>query len=272
MNKMNASLGLGLSSNSVTLVRASGWLRPRTTIFADEPVDASSPLQMLASLDRALTASNCRRLPISVVLADQWARLFMVTPPTNATCLGDCKAVAAHRFHLLYGDDAAQWLIEGDWNAEQPFLACAIPRSLHAVLQKTCMEHGLTLVRIAPQFIYGWNKWRRPLEGAWFGTLHGNEMTLGAICRGRLVAIRRLILTAAQRKDPHSVVAQINREALRLTLPQPTAIQLCGALPQEWSTWKYDSAALIPVDRTICDRSSILQSLAANLACTGVAT
>ena len=271
MNKMNASLRLGLSSSSVTVVHTSGWMRPHMTIFADEPMDASSPFEMLASLDRALTVSDCRRLPISVVLADQWARLFMVTPPTNATRLGDCKAVAARRFQLLYGDDAAQWLIDGDWSAEKPFLACAIPRSLHAVLQKICNKHRLTLVRIAPQFIFGWNKWRRPLEGAWFGTLHGNAMTLGAISRGRLVAIRRLILTTAQRKDPYPVVAQIKREALRLALPQPTAIQVCGALPQEWRDMRYDGASFIPVDPVICDRSTIRQSLAADLACTGVA-
>lgn len=272
MNKINASLRLGLSSNSISVLHSSGWLRQRQMVVADQPLDGSSPLHMLTDLDRALTASGYSGLPTSVVLADQWTRLFMVTPPVNASCLSDCKAVAAHRFHLLYGDDAAQWLIEGDWNAEQTFLACAIQRSLLAVLQKAAIKHSLTLIRIAPQFVYGWNQRRRTPRDAWFGTLHGNDMTLGAICESRLVAIRRLSLTAAQRSDPHSVVAEINRGALKLSLPEPTVIELCGAVPKEWRNRAHNRAAFIPVEHTVGSPSVIPHTIAADLACTGRAT
>ena len=185
MNKDNASLQIGLSSNSVTVLRVSGWLHRHTELISDEPIDSHSERQLHNDLGKALADSRCTGLPTVITLADGWTRLFLVTPPPDAANLDDCRAVTAQRFKLLYGDSPEPWLIEADWDASQPFLACGMPRSISAALRKVTKEHGLKLLGIAPQFVFAWNQYRKTQKLVeWFGTLHiGSNSLRSSGCR-----------------------------------------------------------------------------------------
>lgn len=270
MNKNHASLRVGLSSNSITILRTSGWLRRRRDIVANYSIDISSPLQMRADMDKALADPLCAGLPTTVVLADGWTRLFLVTPPIDAVCLEDCRAAAARRFQLLYGDSPTQWLIEADWNAKHPFLACALPRSIPTTLMHLADSYKLKLLGIAPQFVVGWNQWRRAQRSdSWFGTVHQNDITLGAVSQGRLIAIRRLQVASADIKDRRCFLMQIQREALKLSLPPPSSIALCGQFPQEWTTIDTDGIAIISPEDSAAMHSDLRIFPGADLAATG---
>ncbi len=272
MNKDHASLRVGLSSTSVTVLRTSGWLRRHREVVADYPIDASSTTQLRADLERSLSAARCTGLPTVVVLADGWTRLFLVAPPLHTTCLEDCKAAATRRFQLLYGDTPAQWLIDADWDANQPFLACAIPRAIPTTLQQVANAHGLKVIGIAPQFIVGWNQWRTTQKSdIWFGTLHLNDLTLGAVHQGRLVAVRHLQLTPAELNDPRCFMDQIKREALRLSLSAPISVQLCGHLPQPWQNRNPGDIAIMTPKFAMPAVWAGASSPGADLAITGVA-
>ncbi|MDC6127613.1 Lrp/AsnC family transcriptional regulator, partial [Burkholderia gladioli] len=61
--------------------------------------------------------------------ADELARYFIVTPADNSRRLQDLRAAAEVRLQMLYGDDPVRWQILADWQAAEPFLACAVSRA-----------------------------------------------------------------------------------------------------------------------------------------------
>lgn len=214
------SLRIGLSRRAVTLERVDR--RGRSTPLPGVRVAEHEPLA--AALSAALQGAECRRMRARVVLADELVRYFMVTPPQNAASLRDCRAAAQLRFQLLYGEPAAAWRIEADWDAREPFLACAMPAPLLDALHAAAAEHGLDLVETCPQFVTAWNRWHGQLPGdAWFGAAHDDGMTVGALHEGRLHAVRSL--DAA----PHAARDALAREALLLDLPMPAQLRWANA-------------------------------------------
>lgn len=235
-NVMKPALRIGLSSTGIALVRTSGWLRTRTDLLADVQIhaDDASMLadQLSAQLDRMLTDARCSRLPVSIVLAHDLVRVFIVTPPRNATCLQDCMATAAMRFQSLYGESPAAWQIEGDWRANRPFLACGMPQTLRTALLQVAATHKLNLVQLVPQFVAAWNRWNHALKpGAWFGVSDANRLTLAAMDATGICAIWSAALPAAERLQEF-----IHREALRLDLPAPQKLQLSGPYAAPWAS------------------------------------
>jgi hypothetical protein len=270
MGKLNTSLRIGLSRSSVTLLRTSGWSRPRREMLTEYPLDGSSSQQILEGLRAALVDASCAKLATTVVLADDWARLFMVTPPHNAEWLRDCKAAAALRFQSLYGEPPQDWTIDADWEAQHPFLACALPRSILGPLQQAGAERRLTFVSIMPQFVAAWNRWRRGVHAnTWYGTMHADALTLGVISGRRLVDLRRLAVPFAACTDQTWLPEQIAREALRLALPVPERIHLCGCVPDAWITPGPSEPACIRLDAMPPTPDFASESAGATLAYTG---
>jgi hypothetical protein len=231
------SLRVGISRRTITLSRVERrWRGQSTTTLADvrladdgEGRSATAHDSLSVGLNAALKTAECRRMRTHVVLADELVRYFMVTPPTNAGSLRDCRAAAQMRFQTLYGEPATAWRIEADWDAREPFLACAMPANLLSALHAVAAEHRLDLVEMLPQFVAEWNRWHRKLPGdAWLGVVHERGMTIGAIHEGRLRAVRTLDTT------PQDLIAtrmhdMLAREALLLNLPTPARLQLAGA-------------------------------------------
>jgi hypothetical protein len=267
---LGTSLRIGLSRSSVALLRTRRWPCRRRELLVERSLDTSSPREIMHGLRAVLADASCARLTTTVVLADEWTRLFMVTPPHNAEKLRDCQAAAALRFQSLYGEPADDWKIDGDWDAQHPFLACALSRPMLAALQKVGAECRLTLVGIVPQFIAAWNCWHRGVQdNAWYATMHADIMTLGVIDRRRLVNVRRLTVPSLAHHDQAWLSEQITREALRLLLPLPARIHLCGSAPGVWFTQGTRVPACAWLDATPHAADGIGESTGAALAYTG---
>ncbi len=242
------SVQIGLSKSGIAVLRTGGW-RKRITVLADVPL-ADTVLGTPERLEiqcRTLLSDNakikaCRGLPLCVTLADDWARLFMVTPPQNCARLDDCKAAATMRFQALYGRNMDDWQIEGSWDARHPFLACALPRPLFSTLQQIALENQLHLVDIAPQFVRLWNHWRKNLQPeSWFGIAQNRTLTVAAVAQRRLCAVRTSTIPV---EHAGSWLQQhVTREALRLNLPLPKQLQLCGGQADLWSETSAGSSA-----------------------------
>ncbi|SFI21967.1 hypothetical protein SAMN04515618_1146 [Collimonas sp. OK307] len=229
------SVRIGLSKTGIAVLRTGG--RRRTVVLADQALAeaaVSVPERLATQCRIILNDSACRGLPLRVTLADNWARLFVVTPPHNSARLDDCQAAASMRFQALYGTVLDEWQLEADWDARHPFLACAVPRTLICALQQIAQENQLHLVDVAPQFVRMWNRWHKTLRnGSWFGIVQDRTLVLAAIAQQRLCAVRATAVPVDG--DARSwLQQQVMREALRLNLPLPKQLQLCGDQARYW--------------------------------------
>jgi hypothetical protein len=90
------------------------------------------------------------------------------------------------------------------------------------------------LLNVLPHLIACWNRWREELRpSAWFGVIHGDHLCW-LVAQGKtLLAVRSLQLPAAANQ---TVLRRLlTTEALRLAIPAPTELQLCGNVPAHWS-------------------------------------
>jgi hypothetical protein len=248
----NRELRIGLSRTGVALLQSSGWLRRRTDLVADAALsedDFTSTECLATRLSALIAEAKCSSLPATVILANDLVRLFMVTPPNNAMRLQDCRSAAEMRFRSLYGDTVADWQLQADWNNDEPFLACAIPNLLLTALTQLAKERDLTCIEIVPQFIAVWNRWRDGLNGnAWFGVANGNLLTLGAITAQRLSAVRTTAVPVDGWSEQNWLPDYLGRESLRLNLPMPQQLRICGDVPGHWTSQNFGSLACVRLD------------------------
>jgi hypothetical protein len=184
---------------------------------------------------KLLADADCAGWPLSVVLADDLARVWQVTPPQGSARLADLEAAAALRFQSLYGEPAANWQLAAGWDAARPFLAAAIPRQLLALLQAACAEQKVTLVEVAPQFVTGWNQWCGELKpNAWYGMVQQGVLTLGVVDGGQVRAVRAAAMPAGASLE--WLGQHVAREALRLNLAAPERLQVAGPAPAAWNS------------------------------------
>lgn len=233
-------LTIEVTATAIRLLHTRGWLRTHATILADQvlPQGATENLGLLTHRLRAiLTGTQCSGFSTTIILPDMMARLFMVAPPLNSAKLQDYRAAAGLRFQELYGEPPTDWHLDADWNARQPFLACALPRTMLNELQQIAHDHRLTLIGIVPRFVDAWNRWHAKLNAtAWFGVVQDNVLTLGVINRQRLDTVRTSAIPATGWDDEQWLPQYLGREALRLNLPMPDQIRLCGSIPGHWTT------------------------------------
>lgn len=254
-NGLGSALRIGLSKHGIAILHTGGW-RAKTTVLADHALTEqafATPELLMLQCRTLLAEAKCARLPVTVILADDWVRLFMVTPPHNTARLQDCRAATAMRFQALYGEPSSGWRLEADWHARLPFLACAMPHALLAALQEVVLERKLDLISVMPQFIAAWNTWHADLHAdAWFGIVQQEALTLGAIDRQRLCAVRAVAIPP----DGHSrdwLHAHVMREALRLNMPVPRRLQLYGTAPANWAAACAETPAEVPTIHLLND-------------------
>lgn len=236
-----ASLRIGLSKDRVALLRLSGWRQRQCQLMADVTLSkdgAMVPAQIVSELGKLIDETNCVGLPVAVIVADEWVRYFIVTPPKNCSRIEDCQAAASMRFQSLYGEAVSDWHIEADWDMKFPFFACALPQSLRSILQQVTVDRRLTLTSVRPHFIMMWNRWHRKLmmPGSWFGMVHDNHLTLGVVDQQKLCGVRTTLLPEHAWSDQKWLPDYVLREALRMNVPTATTLQLCGELPGQWTT------------------------------------
>ncbi|MEC5217701.1 hypothetical protein RCH09_002663 [Actimicrobium sp. GrIS 1.19] len=263
-----ASVQLGLSPQGATLMRTTGWLKRSTTVLADHvwSDDEFSVSEKRVARLRSVLA-NCRGMALTVTLSDTLVRIWSVTPPDNTTRLADCEAASALRFQTLYGESISGWEAAADWDARQLFLACAMPRALLQELRTVALELHLTVLAITPQFFAAWNRWRKELRpDAWFAIVHDDVLTIGAIAQQRLRAVRATAMTNEVLHDRQWLPRHLQREALRLNLAMPAALQLCGDAPAHWTVQGSDGVRCTRLDAHV-EGNSVVAGIA--LALTG---
>jgi hypothetical protein len=256
-----AGIRIGLSSRAIAIVHQAPWGGKNTILLnhglnlemapSGQVTEICMRLvpQVQAHCRAALAGTTYAGLPVYITLSDELTRLFIVTPPQNSARLHDIKAAAAMRFQALYGDVGVDsdsvWRLEADWQAGRPFVACAIPRILVDALCSMAGEHGLYVQAIEPNFAAAWNAARKGIaKGAWFGVVHEDALTLGAMATGsrHLDAVRSLTIPA----DGHEstwLEEQLKRAALQLDGPAPEQIVLAGNCKRFWSDKHRASAA-----------------------------
>ena len=251
---------IGLSKTGATVILTSGWWQTHSEVLAEwsgSDEECALPEIVINRLGALLQNLDCTHLPARIVLSDSWVRRWMVVPPHNATSLADCQAAANVRFQALFGEAMSGWHLSADWNARQPFLTCAIPRSLLTALQQVTSEHKLVLLEVAPQFVVAWNRWRKDIqEGIWFGVLHHTTLTLAVVGRNGLAATHDVILPDAAMHDQHRVPEILARAALRLNVPMPPEIRLCGQIPVHWMMQKIGNLSFVSLDQNWSENNS----------------
>jgi hypothetical protein len=251
--RFGSVLRIGLSKTGASVVCTSGWLQTHCEVLAEwagSEDEGTSPESVINRLGVLLKDVDCSRMPARIVLSDSWVRRWMVAPPQNATSLADCQAAASVRFQALFGEAMSDWHLAADWDARQPFLACAIPRSLLTSLQRVASEHRMVLLEVVPHFVAAWNSWRKQLqEGIWFGVLHKKVLTIAVLGQNRPEFVRDVTLSDEAMCDQHRVPEILAREALRLNVPMPPEIRLCGQIPAHWVMQKIVNITFVRLDQ-----------------------
>lgn len=232
--RFGQTLRIGVAPAGVTLLAVRRWGRAAPETLGELRLENRSHPDALAGALRALlSAAGCSGWPATIVLADDLVRIWQVTPPAASARMADLEGAAALRFQSLYGDSAAGWKVSAAWDADQPFLAAAMPRALLAQLESVCAEHQLAVVEIVPQFIAAFNRWRGDLKaGAWFANVQDRVLTLGALEEGSMRAVRAGAMPEAASLE--WLGQHVAREALRLNLQAPARIQVSGHAPASW--------------------------------------
>lgn len=196
---------------------------------------AATPAWLREQCRELVAELACQGRRVDFVIGASWVRSFQVTPPRNGWRARDCRAAAQMRFEDLYGDGAADWVLEADWRACWPsFTVFAMPRDLIAVLHAVAHDNALRVETITPHFVVQWNRWRGALEQqAWFGVLGDGVLTLAPQHGGRIESVATSL--APVNADGAWLAAQVRRSALRLGVPAPALVQLCAPEPQAWS-------------------------------------
>ena len=261
------SLRIGISKHGVALVKYSRFGKARAQVVAEMVLGSAGQPgfdAIGAAIRQLLLDAGCAGWTATVVLADDLARIWQVAPPAGAARLADLEGAAALRFQSLYGEPASGWKLAGGWNAGKPFIACALPRQLLSILLDAAAEQQVTLVEVVPQFVAGWNQWRKELRsGAWYGLVQHNVLTLGAIDAGQVRAVRAVALPEGAGIE--WLGQHVAREALRLNLAAPQRLQLSGCAP---ATWNNSSGAF--ACSLLAPQSSAALSPAAQMAVTGI--
>ena len=211
---------------AVVTQSASRWRHAYPAVIADISLQQdllNAPAAAVEQLQTALHEAGFTRQRITVIIADDLVRYFMVKPPKNASSLSDCQTAVQLRFQTLYGESAASWQIRADWHARHPFFSCALSADLIAAL------HDMTLVQVVPYFIDAWNRWRSAMvPGAWFGVMQNGTLMLGLTDRRRLCDIHAVRLPIDLESDFSWIPGILAREALRLDRPMPERLHLTG--------------------------------------------
>ncbi len=261
------SLRIGVSPHAVALVKANRFGAARPDVIAELTLGGAGQPgfdAIGAAMRQLLADAGCAKWSATIVLADELARIWQVTPPANSARLADLEGAAALRFQSLYGEPASNWKLAAGWDAAKPFIACALPRQLLAMLAQAAAEQQVTLVEIVPQFVAGWNQWRDALKpGAWYGLVQHNVLTLGAVDAGQVRAVRAGAVPEGAGIE--WLGQHVAREALRLNLPVPERLQLSGPAP---STWNNSSGAF--ACSLLSPQQGAALSHAARLAVTGI--
>jgi hypothetical protein len=237
LDRLTRRLNIAVARDSVALVSSHGWGRQRGEVLGCRSWDLTDGVGTTpsAALEELLSMDHVDGKAVRVLLGDDLLRFWFVEPPRNATRLSDLEAAAAMRFQTLFDEPMDGWLMSAAIDAAGPFMASAMPRPLLDSLLQVLHQHRMTVKSMEPEFVALWNRWRGQLKaGAWLGVWQGSSLTLGVTQGDALCAMRSVAVPSEALHDPGWLQQQLLRESMRLNLPLPTSLGLCGSPPPSW--------------------------------------
>ncbi|MDP9109378.1 MAG: hypothetical protein M3N23_09965, partial [Pseudomonadota bacterium] len=227
LDLFGARMHIGCSPQGVALLRRNHWGRLVGAPVQHACGEGDAVSAVVHALTELLTQESCRNAALDLTVCDSLARLFVVTPPSNASHARDLDAAIALRFQQLYGDDATQWRWRAARRIDRPFLAVALPVALHEGVQALAQQRRVRLVGMVPHLVASWNRWHDQLGADdWFALAHDDVLTMAVVARGAVRAVLRLPLTQDAMRDADWLNACVARECLRLDLARPRRVVL----------------------------------------------
>ena len=232
---LGQGFALSLGPHGAELALRGGLWRPRFQLLESVVWEAqASDAQRGAALDALLLRHAVAGSTLHVLVADVWTPTASVQPPANGATLEDLQAAVALRLRAVT-DGTTGWEAASEPRVSGRFVASALRSGLLDVLRKQCQRHGLHLVSVQPVFAAVWNHWHSALaNGQWLGICSAGVLTLCVAPKLHMEQLRRLDFAAQDAENPRWPVDAAQRESLRLGLPVPATLALCGAVPLPW--------------------------------------
>ncbi|SFQ19681.1 hypothetical protein [Ralstonia sp. NFACC01] len=173
---------------------------------------------------------------VSIVVSSPLVRLFLVTPPSNATGIDDLKGAASLRFSTLYGLKPEDWHIAAAWDSRHPFLAAGVRGTLLDALTGFVGARKLRVQRIAAAPL---EVWRRdvdvlsPSSESWLVSRQGTAVTLLVCDKRRVHAIRSVQWPDEIWQSVSALHEAVQVEAMRLDRQAPRVAYGRGDIPPE---------------------------------------
>lgn len=145
------------------------------------------------ALKDVIEESMRSRLRLDVVVSDQLMRYQVLSWQPGIVSRADWRAYAMNTLVAVYGEMARSWSLRIEVvPPKRESLACALDTTLIDALRAVAAESLSRLVSVRPNFIVRFGQRRTAMQGNhfWFGTLEDRHVCLGAMHKGRWVALR----------------------------------------------------------------------------------
>jgi len=220
-NPERFQLMLGIDTLTLaTRTRQTSWKMCATVAYAAQI--ATSTLQ--PRLQQLLSAHVPRGQEVPVSIDDRLTRYFIVTPPQQVNSFTDLQTIATLRFATLFGDKAADWVMQADWAVGRPFLVCAVPRMLMTTLLSGLKAGGWPAGGVKPESVWIWNDCAHRMRKShgWFARIGRRHLLLSASTGRHITAVN--LSVGSPPETPEALKALLMRESLRWDLPLPLTL------------------------------------------------
>lgn len=217
---------LGVDTLTLTTrTRQTSWRVCATVAYVAQI--AASTLQ--PRLQQLLSAHVPRGREVPISIDDQLTRYFIVTPPEQVNSFTDLQTIATLRFATLFGDKAADWVMQADWAVGRPFLVCAVPRVLMTTLLSGLKTGGWFSGGAKPESVWIWNDCahRMRQSDSWFARIGSRHLLLSAGTGRQITAVNLSI--GSPPENAEALKALLMRESLRWDRPLPPTLYVSQA-------------------------------------------
>lgn len=177
--------------------------------------------ELLRSLATASLEGMSRGARLDVVVHERWVRSFTVEPPAGLRSLGELRALAAARLEQLFGVDASEWVVRGQWCSTRSFAVTALPVALVEAVRSLCVRAKLRLIAIVPRWVRALSAQPPSTQARWWGITQEGVLTVALVREQRLTFARSMRTAAGANED--EIMAVAVRERTRSALESDDA-------------------------------------------------
>lgn len=187
----------------------------------------------IVQLQGFLAAQGVVQGEIDLLVPDVEARYFTVTPPSGLRGMAELRALARLRYGALFGADDS--VIEADWHATLPFIACAMPRRLVVACDEFAQACGLRLVALRTHFVDRVDDVlaRKAGSDAWVLVMADARAVCGVVESGRATDVFSGDVSVGPEGNSAVLHAHVSRLAVRHGHEMPSRVYVAGAPGRE---------------------------------------